>query len=502
MSKVLAAARGNSILAPLTALVSLISTIVVARGLEPNTYAEYAVLMAIVTWWLLLCELGCNVGVARYLQQAGELKGTFTLYQTLQRRRSAFVIVSTLIAGLIGPSNFHITHGNVTSWPWYVYLLLGGLTGVTLHSQLSSSVLTGLFEQKKVQVITQVFIAFRACSLVAISFFFKSPELLILALLTVAIAESATLHNKVKTLISNQNEPIPKSIANSAQVHGGVSLIDKISTALTGAPFILIIFAGIYSKNELAVFAISTDLLLKALSIVGLPIAGLVLPILNKHVADTENFKNQLDRLSGLTFTWFTICIGLVFVCLPNGLSMTLGDKYAGSAYVCSLWIIPLFFESAVRMICGNALLTVKKYYWLNAYNIISGFIILIVLLYSKQISFSSLIIELGCLRVLLALPVIYKARTLGLFSFNTLPLKLFISVALSAAIGVWLQTLLPDHMRLTSLLVGGLSFTLLMLFLIKAFPILPKSVFDTLITISGKYHQIFKRFIYSHYSH
>jgi len=500
MSKVLAAARGNSILAPLTALVSLVSTVVVARSLEPNTYAEYAVLMAIVTWWLLLCELGCNVGVARYLHKATQLKATFTLYEMLQRRRSAFVIVTTLCAGLLGPSNILITHGNDTSWPWYVYLLLGGLTGITLHSQLSSSVLTGLFEQKKVQIITQVFIAFRACSLVAISLFFKNPVLLILALLLVALAESVTLHLKVKALISSQNHPIPTAITNSAQIHGGVSLIDKISTALTGAPFILIIFAGLYTKNELAVFAISTDLLLKALSIVGLPIAGLVLPILNKHVDDSENFKKQLDRLSGVTFTWFTLCIGLIFVCLPNGLSITLGNKYLGSAYVCSLWVIPLFIESAVRMTCGNALLTVKQYYWLNAYNIISGFIILIVLLYSRHIPFPSLIMELGCLRILLALPVIYKARSLGLFSLNTLPLKLFASVALSTLIGFWLQSLLPKEMTFAGLFVGGFSYVLFISFLMKVFPVLPRSVFDTLITISGNYHQILKRFIYSNY--
>lgn len=496
MPAILGASRANALLAPLGACVALGAAVTVARVLQPEAYADYATLMALLTWFQLLSEAGCNIGLARYWRDAADFRARFTLYWTLQRRRWLYVICIATAVCLVGPIWAKSAGLDPERWRWVTFLLVGILGGLMLHGQLASSALATGFQHKRLLWLAQLMTILRATSLALLATIVKEPIALVGVLLLIALFESVLLHRAATKNINDEKEPLPPRFVTTAQSHGLVALFDKLSTSLAGGPFLLLMLAGVYTRTDLAWLAIATDLLQRALSVAGMPITGLVLPLLHESRGDEARFRLQLERLGGLVVSWFSIVAAAIAVVLPIGFPLFLGSQYAAAAPVALVWLLPLFVESTIRMVWGSALLTTQQYRWLIIYNSVFSLAALSVVFLAKDQDLLVLLACLGGVKLMLSFMVFVQAHKNGLAPAASRPLGIFLASAACCMLSLFLQfhfVGLSDAIRFA---IGCVVYASTMLVFLKFVPLVPAPAYEALCSLAGRHAAVVKRLL------
>jgi O-antigen/teichoic acid export membrane protein len=496
MATALLAARTNLFLAPWGTGISVIASILVARWLGPEGYADFATLMALVTWLLILGESGCNVGLGRYLHEAQALNARGSLYRALQFRRWAAALMLAVLVIWLGPRWAETAELQVDQWQPVAFGLVGLLSAVMLHGQLASSAMINAFRHGQVLLLSQSMTIVRALALGGIAGLVREPVVLVSALLIVAILETFLLHRAASMEFCLEQEPLPEGMVNAAQTHGLVALFDKLTTSLSGGPFLLLMLAGAHGRHELAMLAIATDFLQKALSVVGLPISNLVFPLLNESRGDLVRFRRQVARLGGLTTVLFAGAAGGIAAVLPLGLPFLLGQSYGDAVPIAAVWLLPLFLESGVRMIWGTALLTLDQYRWLTTSNVALGVVSLLIILIVRGTDLRILLALLGLARISLCIILIGRAFRQDLVPPESRPLGIVAAAGVACALSWGTQTLLAQALPLFRLVAGMVTYMLVMLTLLRWLPLIPGPSHEALCQIAGKHIGILLRFI------
>jgi hypothetical protein len=313
-------------------------------------------------------------------------------------------------------------------------------------------------------------------------------------LLIVAIIESLLLHNLVTKNFNDEKEPLPPGFATTAQSHGLVSLFDKMSTALAGGPFLLLILAGLYSRTDLALLAIATDLLQKVLSFTCLPISGFVLPLLHESRGDEARFRRQLECLGGLAVFWFSIITAAVATVLPIGFPLVLGSQYAAAVPVALVWLLPLFVESAIRMVWGSGLLVTHQYGWLMIYNSIFSLAALSVVFLVKDQGLLVLLACLGGVKLIMSFMVIVQVHRKGLVPATSHPIGIVFVSATCCLISLFIQFQLDGLPDVVRLIIGVVVYSFAMLVFLKFVPLLSAPAYQALCSLAGPYAALVMR--------
>jgi O-antigen/teichoic acid export membrane protein len=493
---ILRAVRANLILAPLGIILSLITSVLIARTLGTRVYADYATLMAILAWLVLLAESGCNSGLGRYFNDAAVLKVRYSLYRALQYRRwivSIFLSVALIFLGPFWAKHFGLPPDK---WQPSCFALIGLLATFMLHGQLASSALTTAFRHGPVLVWNQVVMIFRALALAMMAIFFHEPMALVFVLIVVAVIETSYLHFTAVHEFKTENKLLPKGIVNAAQLHGFVSTFDKLTTNLSAGPFLLLVLAGVYSRHELAILAIATDLLQKTITVTCLPVTNMILPLLNSSRNDPVRFLRQIERLGGIVIVLFSIMTGGIAVFIPQGFPLLLGPSYNGVVSIAMIWIIPLFFETGVRMIWGSVLLTNAHYRWLSSYNILFGCLSILVLLMAHHYSLAMLLSLLGAVRIGMCVLLLFRAYRYDLLPTASRPIGILLVSAISCAASLGVQELLPSLPPFICLLAGLFTYVFSLMLFLKTLPLIPWPCYESLCQILGKYSDYLKHFL------
>ena len=491
--KILNAARLNLILSPLVVLFSALSSLLVIRFLSPTLYADYATLMSFLSLFMLLAESGCNVGIARYLSEASKQNARYTLYIKLQLRRWFVVAVMAIILFIAAPN--WAFGNNLTSFGWTnsTFILIAILAAFMLHTQLASSSMLNSFRHGKVLLISQAVMLLRAFTLVLLAIFIQQPKVLFLILIPIAFIEAIVMNNSATSEFSSENSKINTSFLNKAQIHGLVAVFDKITTALTNGPFLILILAGLYSRVELAYLAAATELLQKFLSVVALPISNLILPILNNSYKESHKYKLNLEIVGALSTLIFSFFVGGIAISLLKGIPLVLGDEYLGVVLLAAIWLVPLFFEALVRMVWGAALLTVGEYKWLNIYNFFYALFSVLIIFYGLDFfTMTSLMISLGILRVFMALILLYKANSRGYLNLSSFPVHIALVCSVGACVSVSGQMLFvgfPDYFVFS---IGLFLYCIFVLAMFRFVPLIPKGAYEAIVQLLGKHSKYF----------
>lgn len=496
MPTVLRAARANLLLAPVGTVLAVGASILVARWLGPETYADYATLMALVAWLLILAEGGCNAGLGRYLGEAGTLNARCSLYLSLQYRRWALALILALSLIWLGPIWAQSAGLSETRWQPASFMMAGLLAAVMLHGQLASSAMLTAFRHGRVLLTNQLMTIVRALALVLLAGTLREPVMLVAALLVLAIVEAGILHHAAMAQIGHERAPLPRGMANAAQRHGLVALFDKTTTALSAGPFLLLVLAGIHGRGELAMLAISTDLLQKALSIAGLPLSNIVMPMLNESRSDPERFRRQIARLGGLMAVLFACATGGIIAALPIGLPLLLGAPYGPAVPIAMIWLLPVFFESGVRMIWGAALVALDQYRWLMRFNLIYGAASLMVIFFARDMELMILLAWLGVLRLVMSMALLGRAARLALLPPESRPARIMVAAGVACALSLGVQTMLHPVPEAFRLLAGLGVYVITMLASLRWLPLIPGPSHDALCQIAGKHKGLLMRII------
>lgn len=496
MPTVLRAARANLLLAPIGTVLAIISSVLVARWLGPGTYADYATLMALVAWLLILAEGGCNGGLGRFLGEAGVLHARGSLYLSLQYRRWIISLILTLSLVWLGPIWAKSVGLPEARWQPFSFILVGLLAAVMLHGQLASSAMLAIFRHERVLLTNQLMTIARALVLVLLAGTLRDPVVLVAALLSLAIVEASILHRATAAQIGEGRNRLPLGMANAAQRHGLVALFDKLTTALSAGPFLLLVLAGVHDRGELAMLAIATDLLQKTLSVIGLPLSNIVMPMLNESRINVERFRRQVAQLGGLMTVLFAFAAGGIMTILPLGLPLLLGPSYNPAVPIAMIWLLPVFLESGVRMIWGAALVALDQYRWLMRFNLIYGAISLLVIFVARDMDLRTLLILLGVLRFLMSLVLLGRAARLALLPPESRPLPVMLAAGVACVLSVGVQAMLASVPSILTLLTGIGVYAFAVLASLRLLPLIPNPSHDALCQLAGKHKALLTRVI------
>lgn len=495
MTEVASAARANLLLAPVGTVLAVIATVLVARWLGPETFADYATLMALVAWLLILAEGGCNVGLGRFLREAGTVNARGRLYRVLQYRRWAIALILAISLIWLGPIWARSVGLSEERWQPVSFVMVGLLAAVMLHGQLASNALLATFRHGRVLLTNQSMTIARALVLATLAGVLREPVALVAALLVLAAVEAWVLHYATVTQIGYERNPLPRGMGNAAQKHGLVALFDKLTTALSAGPFLLLVLAGVHGRSELAMLAIATDLLQKVLSVTGLPLSNIVMPMLNESRNNAERFRLQVARLGGLMIVLFSIAAGGIIVALPMGLPLLLGAPYEPAVTIAVIWLLPVFFESGVRMIWGAALIALDQYSWLMRFNLVYGVASLIMIFAARDTDLNTLLVWLGVLRFSMSLVLLGRAAQLALLPPESRPVRVMVAAGAACIFSLAAQAL-PVSYPVFALLTGIGIYVLVMLASLRWLHLVPGPSHDALYQIAGKHKGLLMRII------
>lgn len=496
MPTVLRAARANLLLAPIGTVLAVSASVFIARWLGPETFADYATLMALVSWMLILAEAGCNAGLGRFLCEAGGVNARGRLYRVLQYRRWVISLILTCALIWFGPiwaRSMGLPEGR---WQAMSFVMVGLLAAVMLHGQLASSAMLATFRHGRVLLTNQSMTIVRALVLAALTGVLREPVMLVAALLALAAVEAWVLHRAIIMQIGYERSALPQGMANAAQKHGLVSLFDKLTTAFSAGPFLILVLAGVHGRSELAMLAIATDLLQKALSVTGLPLSNIVMPMLNESRDDAERFRLQVARLGGLMILLFAVAAGGIFVALPLGLPLLLGSSYGPAVAIATIWLLPVFVESGVRMIWGAALLALDQYRWLIHFNLAFGAASLMMIFALHNVDLSILLVSLGVLRLFMSIALLRRSMQLALLPPESRPLRILGAVGVACMFSLAVQELTVSVSTVFALAAGTWIYLLVMIASFRWLHLVPGPSYDALCRIAGKHKSFLMRII------
>lgn len=486
MSRIVQAARVNAILSPIGMLISILGMIVVARILKPVIYAEYASVLAIVGWALMLAEAGGNIGFMRYLKEAESLQGRGTLYLSLLLRRWIVGIAVCVIMVLGGPLWAKWAGLSPLVWNPFVFVALSVIVFASLTGLLAYYGLLGALCHADALVSSQVVSVVRTLSVTTAAFFAPSLNILAGILMVVATVEALWYHSKIWSLFRHERAPIPVELIVKSRKHGLVTVFDKITSAIGGGPFLLLILAPFYGRPELAVMAVATDLIQKALVVTGLPMSNMVLPYLNNASNDSEAFGLAAGKVIKLSILLFLPVLGALLVFIPSGLPLLFGAKYEGAVPLALLIVVPAFFDSWVRFSLVSSLNTKGKYREVVMLNIIQGAMVLISLSVTYKLGLMPIIAVQGIVRIFASIGVVWIAQREQLFSFNMLPPGILGATLIAVVSGLGFGWLFDDTFGFYVVFIEISIYLMILLLLVRSFFLIEKDIYDILYNFAG----------------
>lgn len=439
MAEVASAARTNLAFGAINLVLSMLTSIVVARMLTTAAYADYATMMAIVSWCLMITEAGGNVGFSRFLKKAGEHQARGTLYRDFLRYRwllSPFIMIVLLLAGPFWVNNARLT---VTNWPTLVFVILGLIVVLNLQGQLGYYAMINSFQHGKALTVAQLTSILKALLLILAAWIMPFPLVLAAAILVVSIFTAWLYHWQTLNLFSEEQSALPPKVMRAAHRHGFVSVFDKFTTAIGNGPFLLIVLAGIYSRPELAMLAVATDFLQKVLGVASIPMGNMVMPYMHRWQG-TEYFPSVVRRTGAMGLLVMLPFLGATLTFAPHGLPLLFGERYAGAVAIVLWATVPMYTESWCRMVAGFSLIANGHYKTIMILNGFQGALALVVLLMTYSHGLLAVIIGQGAVQLVMSLVILFIAWRNGLLDGKALPQGLLPATMLALIVALLMQ--------------------------------------------------------------
>ncbi|MEW6616662.1 MAG: hypothetical protein AB1401_14500 [Thermodesulfobacteriota bacterium] len=486
MSKIIYAARTNAILGPMGVLVSLFGMVIVVRTLEPALYTEYVTFLALVTWLRLFGEAGGSIGFMRYLKSAEQTQSRGTFYLSVIGRYCFVGIVMVFALQYFGPLWAKWAGLSLVTWNPTVFIAVSLIVFVNLSGIIAYYGLLGTFNHEVALLSSHVFTILRTLSIAVVALFMPTLIALSVVLVLVSMVENVWYHIKAWSIFKSERSPLPKGIVMSSNNHGLVTVFDKVTSAMGGGSFLLLILAPVYGRHELAFLAVANDVIQKALSIAGLPMSNMILPYLNNSLSNDEAFDAAAGKVTKLSMLLFLPVVGAVLIFVPSGLPLLFGDIYRDAIPLALLILIPAFFDSWVRFVLVSSLITKGKYGQIIILNTVQAILAILAIYVTYKLGLIAIVIAQGLVKLVTGFGVIGLAYRAGIFSFDLIPQGLMRSTIFAVASGICIW-LLTKHLGYWSVFFQIGSYSLSLLLALKLWLQLDKTMYELLYKLLGK---------------
>jgi len=472
MTPIASAARANLVFGVTNLALSAVASIVVARLLQPVAYADYATMLAIVSWCLLITEAGGNTGFARYLKEAGAHGARGSLHRAFLRYRWRLAPIVMAFLLLAGP--LWVRHAGLaaSNWPVAVFAILSLIVVANLQGLLGYYGLISTFHHARALSIAQITAILKALALILAALLMPVPVVLASSILAVSLITAWWYHLETSHLIGEEQGPLAPGLVNAAHRHGWVAVLDKLTPAIGNAPFLLIVLAGQYARPELALLAVATEFLQKALTVANLPMANMVMPYLHRW-QNTDQFVMATRRTGAMGLLVMLPLFGATLVFAPHGLPLLFGERYVEATTIVLWMTLPMFVEAWCRMVWGFSLLTNGCYKMVVSLNIAQGFLALIVLVVTFRHGILTIVIGQAAVQLTASAVLLFMAWREGLFNSKVFPQGLAPTALLASVIAlltqyVWLHPSIGHWAALPAISLYAVLLTAGMRYLVR----------------------------------
>jgi O-antigen/teichoic acid export membrane protein len=422
-----------------SALISLATSVVLVRTLGAQLYGEYAMLMAFVTWGLLLAEAGGNAGLMRFLGTAEQAGARASLYTAVLTRRC--LILTVLAVGLLylGPIWAQWAGVAMGNWSRWIFLGVAMIVASSLIGQLAYHGLLGGFRHREALVISQASSIVRATAICATALIIPRVEWLVTAMLMAAVIEAIWFHNTLWKQIGLERSSLPTGLIHKAWRHGVITLFDKITSAIADGPFLLLALAAYSSSMDLAYLAVASELVKKFLSVAGLPAGNMVLPYLNQASHDEARLVGASSNIVRASVVLFFSTLGIVYVSLPSGLPLLYGEPFSHAVVLALILAPPVFIDAWGRFALVSALATRGDYRAIMSINSLQAVLSVMALLLTYDRGLVTILLVQGVIKVIPVCMLLWRCARLGLLAGVRAPYAFIITVLTAVMTGLFI---------------------------------------------------------------
>lgn len=440
MSGLLNAARANIFLSVTNIFVALIGNIILVRVLSPAVYGEYATMLSIVAWGLIIFEAGGNSGLMRFLPELERFRSRGGFLVRIIRLRLMVGIIVVALMFLCGPLWVRYAGLSADIWSRMVFVALGCTIAAGLIGLPAQFAMLSIFQHRSALAVSQAIAITRVVIVAVCAWYGAALEVFACVVAAVACVEAVFFYFLIQPFFSGEMGDPPAGFVFSAFKHGLVTVFDKVSSQVGSGSFLLIALASSKSPSELALLALGYDVALKALSIAGAPIGALIVPYFNSSRVN-DGISRATELVSRSSAVLLFTCMGGYLVLVPFVLPFLFGESYRDAVLLAQIFGVFLFIDSWGRQSFSVAMITSGFYRSINILNTIQGALALVLLILTWN---EDILTVVGCqamLRVLSTVALVVAVVRFGLLKLNRLPIFCFLSAAVAAVVIIWCQS-------------------------------------------------------------
>jgi len=453
----------NTVLLPLTAAITLLGSMVVVRSLSVETYATFAVAVALATTVLGYGDLGISAGMSRFLPEVisrgGRQSTVRVLRDVLVVRLAAFsvAVLILVLTSAMWMRLLHLPAGRVELIAYIAALVLleaGGTTGMYF-----------LIARFRLDLVNLVLLVQAGLHVLLFTLSAAAGWGLQGMLLALA-AGSAVKLIMMGIGVRHELGQIPgrgRERDNGWRRFAKVSLsayVEKLAASLHGPPFLTLLLAATAPTTDVAAFALAGSIVVSALSLVLSPTNGIILPAFAVAFDRGEVDKRRAFAYSIRLLT-LLVCSALVilFAVAPDLVRLLYSSRYTLAGTILRILLIFYFLEYSVYAPANAALLTGGRFREYLLVKCLSVLFVPVYVLMLAPVGIVAVAVTNGVVRLGIAAALLLLAmKTQGL----SYPWRALRTVAAAGAVGLGLlglEPLWPQYavLRISIMLVVGI---------------------------------------------
>jgi len=469
----------NSIVLPMSGIASFIGLIFIARFLTLSDFGIYAIINAIIALSIGYGDLGVSTGASKFLPELAveEGKGGVSrLLKSLFQFKCGIGILTFLILLLFAQvfsSWFKIDEKYLFIFPY-----IGVIVFLDSLYYLFHNLLWATFEQKKANLLTLGFTLLQPFLIILFIIRDWGIKGILAAMLITSLLRAAGFLFLGILKIKSMEEVMRGSPSGEKYISRFIRVslfgyFDKVSNYLFSIPFITLLLALYWGKEEIALFALAGEFTLRFLSLSLTPTHGWILPLFSTIFASKNESQMRATFSNTLKIvTFLSIPMGTFLYVFAHPLILLLySEKFLAAVPVAKILIVFYFLEYTVLAVANATLITgekLKTYFW------IKSIFFFFIPLYFPMIPWGGLTgiaYFYGIIRLLVAVSLILAVMKIFKFGF---PYEFYGKAMLSAGIVVSLSEVLfsisgpPSIRNIFWVLVEGVLFLMIYYGIIK----------------------------------
>lgn len=359
----------NLLFVPSLAVLTVVSSAVVARHLSVSQYGIYGLAMATVTTLLLWSDLGITSAVARFTPGIRRLGPTPTRRFLRFAACVRFAAMALVVLALLASRRFALVE-EVLPFRGVSLALVLLVAAFQSASRVQQYYLTGLLDRKGVGaiqftagLIQPALIILAAVSGLGIEGILAGIALSSLIELVFLSTYAGRQTDLVKVL--QDESDVPSELGRDAARFAFVSFLEKLASYLNGPSFVLFLLAALGSeRQDVAMFTIAGDFALRMVSLLTIPFTGITLPVFSFLEADgrREDSATALRLHIIMLVLLFIPTAGLLTSLSSSLVPLLYSSRYSEAVPILAALVPFLFLEYTVYSALLAALMTRGRY--------------------------------------------------------------------------------------------------------------------------------------------